>query len=126
MAVVFSDINTRYDNPNLDKFLSEDAKAVMQSIWRLITTTEGEIPYYRTYGCNLKKFEQLPLTETTADLIFEYVKEKVTTFETRGDLVSADAMADISNNKLIMKLYVRVAATGETGVLPDLDVTVKG
>ena len=114
--VVFSDINTRIINPNVDKFLTTDAEAIFQSIWRLITTHEGEIPYFRAYGCNLKRFEQLPLTETTADSIFEYVTKKVETWETRGELVSANAKADYNNNTLYLQLVVRCKATNETGV----------
>lgn len=125
MAVVFSDLNTRFDTSNL-KFLSKDAQAVIQSIWRLITTEEAEIPYYRDYGCNLKQFEQYPMTEITADEIFEYIKERINKYEPRGELVSSDAIADLTNNTLHMKLYIKVKATGETGVLPDLDVNVQG
>ena len=124
--VVFSDINTRIINPNVDKFLTTDAEAIFQSIWRLITTHEGEIPYLRDYGCNLKRFEQLPLTETTADRIFEYVTKKVETWETRGELVSANAKADYNNNTLYLQLVVRCKATNETGVLPDLKVELRG
>lgn len=124
--VVFSDINTRIINPNVDKFLTTDAEAIFQSIWRLITTHEGEIPYFRAYGCNLKRFEQLPLTETTADRIFEYVTKKVETWETRGELVSANAKADYNNNTLYLQLVVRCKATNETGVLPDLKVELRG
>lgn len=124
--VVFSDINTRIINPNVDKFLTTDAEAIFQSIWRLITTQEGEIPYFRAYGCNLKRFEQLPLTETTADRIFEYVTKKVETWETRGELVSANAKADYNNNTLYLQLVVRCKATNETGVLPDLKVELRG
>nr|DAT66067.1 MAG TPA: baseplate wedge subunit [Caudoviricetes sp.] len=124
--VVFSDINTRIINPNVDKFLTTDAETVFQSIWRLITTHEGEIPYFRAYGCNLKRFEQLPLTETTADRIFEYLTKKVETWETRGELVSANAKADYNNNTLYLQLVVRCKATNETGVLPDLKVELRG
>ena len=124
--VVFSDINTRIINPNVDKFLTTDAEAIFQSIWRLITTHEGEIPYFRAYGCNLKRFEQLPLTETTADRIFEYLTKKVETWETRGELVSANAKADYNNNTLYLQLVVRCKATNETGVLPDLKVELRG
>lgn len=124
--VVFSDINTRIINPNVDKFLTTDAEAIFQSIWRLITTHEGEIPYFRAYGCNLKRFEQLPLTETTADRIFEYVTKKVEKWETRGELVSANAKADYNNNTLYLQLVVRCKATNETGVLPDLKVELRG
>lgn len=124
--VVYSDINTRIINPEEDKFLTNDAQAVFQSIWRLITTHEGEIPYFRAYGCNLKRFLQLPLSEATADRIFDYLVDKVTKWETRGTLVSANAKADYDNNALYMQLTVRCNATGETGVLPDLKVELRG
>lgn len=122
--VVFSDINVRVIDYELDKFLSTDAKAVFQSMWRLFTTEEGEIPYFRAYGCRLKKFLHYPLTQNTADAILEYLENKVESFESRGRIVSADAQADISNNVLKMKCYVQVKASGETGVLPDLLVDV--
>ena len=125
-SVVYSDINTRVIRPTVDEFLTTDAEAVFQSLWRLFTTMEGEIPYSRAYGCNLKIFEQLPLTEQTADRIFEYLTDKVTTWETRGKLVSANARADYNNNALYMQLYVQCKATGETGVLPDLRVVLRG
>jgi phage baseplate assembly protein W len=125
MAVVYSDINVRLFSDE-DKFLTTDAKAVFQSIYRLLTTMEGEIPYHRSYGCNLKRFLQYPLNEDTANAIFEYCQAKVNQYETRGSLISANAIADYDNNTLKMQLVVQVAATGETGVLPDLNVRVKG
>lgn len=124
--VVFSDINTRIIRPKEDKFLTTDAEAVFQSIWRLVTTHEGEIPYFRAYGCNLKRFEQLPLTESTADRIVDYLISKVERWETRGKIISADAKADYNNNSLYLQLYVQCNATGETGVLPDLKVVLRG
>lgn len=124
--VVFSDINTRVIRPSVDKFLTTDAEAIFQSLWRLFTTMEGEIPYFRAYGCNLKKFEQLPLTEATADRIFDYLVEKVEKWETRGKLISANAKADYNNNTLYLQIVVQCKATGETGVLPDLKVTLRG
>ena len=126
MLVVYSDINTRAINKQNTEFLTSDAKAVFQSIWRLLTTIEGEIPYYRGYGCNFKRFLQFHQTSRTADLIFEYAQAKVNEFEPRGRIVSASAEADISKNTLSMKFYVQVEATGETGVLPDLNVIVNG
>lgn len=124
--VVFSDINTRVLNHSNTRFLTTDAEAVFQSIWRLITTEEGEIPYFRAYGCTLKQFEQLPLNEATADLVFDYITAKVEKWETRGILVSANAKADYNNNTLYIQLVVQCKATGETGVLPDLKLELKG
>ena len=55
----------------------EDTKVVVQSIWRLLTTEEGEIPYFRDYGLSLKKYMQYPLSKATADEIYQYVKGKI-------------------------------------------------
>lgn len=123
-GAVYSDINTRLIEPEKDKFLSEDAKAVFQSIYRLFTTEEGEIPYFRAYGCRMKKFLQYPLTQDTANAIYNYLKEKVTNFEARGTLISSEVAADPNNNTLRMSIYAQCIATGETGVLPDLFVKV--
>lgn len=122
--VVFSDINVRLLDYEKDKFLTTDAKAVFQSIYRLFTTEEGEIPYYRAYGCRLKKFIQQPLTESTATSIYNYLKEKVEIYETRGRLIKSEAYADMSNNTIKMVIWAQCKATGETGVLPDLFVKV--
>ena len=122
--VCYSDMNTRFMDYEEDKFLTSDAKAVFQSIYRLITTDAGEIPYYRSYGCNLKRFVQKPLTEQTANLIYNYLKDKVEEFEPRGRIISSEVGADLNNNILRMKLYVQCVATGETGVVPDLYVKV--
>lgn len=124
VEVVYSDMNTRFMNYEKDMFLTDDANAVFQSIYRLITTDEGEIPYYRSYGCNLKRFIQSPLTETTANRIYDYLKAKVEKFEDRGSIIESDAVADLNNNTLIMKLVVRCNATGETSTLPNLYVKV--
>lgn len=122
--VVFSDINVRLLDYEKDKFLTEDAKAVFQSIYRLFTTEEGEIPYYRAYGCRMKRFLQYPLTQQTATAIYNYLKEKVEQYETRGRVINSNVYADVSNNTLRMEIWVQCKATGETGVLPDLYVKV--
>ena len=122
--VVYSDMNVRILDYERDSFLTDDAKAVFQSIYRLITTDEGEIPYYRTYGCNLKRFLQAPLTEDTATAIYEYLVDRVEKFETRGEITSTEAGADMNNNLIVMKLFVKCKITDETGVLPDLYVKV--
>lgn len=122
--LIYSDINTRFMDYDRDTFLTDNARAVFQSIYRLITTDEGEIPYYRMYGCNLKRFIQSPLTEATANAIFNYLVSKVEKYETRGKLISTEAGADLNNNLLVMKLVVQCNSTGETATLPNLYVKV--
>ena len=80
---VYSDLNVR------DPFVSDstevllyDTKAIIQGVWRLLNTEEGEIPNFRQYGLSVKRFCQYPLTTETVDGIYNYVKERIEVFET--------------------------------------------
>ena len=74
---VFSDINVRdpFVTSSLDTMLY-DTKTIVQGVWRLLTTEEGEIPNFRQYGLNVKRFSQYPLTNDTVNGIYNYVKEQ--------------------------------------------------
>ena len=96
--VVFSDINTRIIRPKEDKFLTTDAEAVFQSIWRLVTTHEGEIPYFRAYGCNLKRFEQLPSAQSEQTKMIKEIRKWINS-KNRGsaDYFIVDKIEEIIN-----------------------------
>lgn len=95
-----------------------DTKVVVQSIWRLITTEEGEIPNFRIYGLSIKKFCQYPLTQETIQLIYNYVKDRVKAFEERGTVVRADVNASFEEETVSYNFYVRVNTTQEVVKLP--------
>ena len=124
-AYIFSDLNVR------DEFVTDstdimiyDTKVVVQSIWRLINTEEGEIPYFRDYGLGIKRFVQYPMTEDTVDYIFDYVKNKISNYETRADVVRAEVDARPEVNELHMSFIIRVKSTGEYIKLPTWIVQV--
>ena len=57
-----SDLNVRLSQVNdKDVAIIVDKEAILQSIYRLLNTEEGEIPFYRSYGINLRQFLQKPL-----------------------------------------------------------------
>ena len=59
VKTIYLDLNVRLDNvDNTDTMTIPDSKAVKQSLWRLLNTKEGEIPYYRSYGLDLEQFCQ--------------------------------------------------------------------
>ena len=122
---VWQDLNVRdpFVSPSTD-FLLYDTKVVVQSIWRLITTEEGEIPNFRAYGLSIKKFSQYPLTKNTIDMIYNYVKERVSAFEERGEIIKADVNASIEQQVVAMNFYVRVKKTNEVVKLPTFNVQV--
>jgi phage baseplate assembly protein W len=112
-----------------DKFVSDstdvylyDTKVVVQSIWRLITTEEGEIPNFRIYGLSIKKFSQYPLTQETVQLVYNYVKDRVKAFEERGTIIRADVDANFEQGYIYYNFYVRVNTTEEVVKLPTWSV----
>jgi phage baseplate assembly protein W len=105
-------------------FMLYDTKVVVQSIWRLITTEEGEIPNFRAYGLSIKRFSQYPYTKETIDTIYNYVKDRVTAFEERGEIIRADVDSDIENGLLFYTFYVQVRTTGDVVKLPTWTVTI--
>ena len=122
---VFQDLNVRdpFVSDSTD-FLLYDAKVVVQSIWRLITTEEGEIPNFRVYGLSIKRFSQYPLTAETIRALYDYVKNRVKAFEDRGEIVKADVDASIENQIIYMNFYVRVKSTGDIVKLPTWTIKV--
>ena len=125
MSYIFADLNVRetFVSPSTE-ILLYDTKVVVQSVWRLITTEEGEIPNFRSYGLNVKQFLQYPLTEGTIDTIYNYVKGKVEAFEGRADIISAEVGVDLNNGIIKMTFILRVKSTGETVKLPTWRVQV--
>lgn len=124
-SYIFSDLNVR------DEFVSSstdvllyDTKVVVQSIWRLINTEEGEIPNFRDYGLSIKRFCQYPLNSQTVNYIYEYVKGRVEAFETRAEIIRADVDVDFNTGKIFMTFYLRMKSTGDVVKIPTWVVQV--
>lgn len=122
---IFVDLNVQ------DPFVTDstdtviyDTKVVVQSLWRLLTTEEGEIPNFRDYGLGIKKFVQYPMTEDTVNYIFNYVKDKVAKYEARADIINAEVDANPLTQELKMTFLIRVKSTGENIKLPTWVVQV--
>lgn len=121
---IYLDLNVHLDivEPN-DVMTVSDVKAVKQSLWRLLCTREGEIPYYRGYGLDLEQFCQAPMTKTTAQEIHEYIMAKVDAYEQRASLASPpDIVADLDNGYMSFTYHFFDKATGELIDLPTLNV----
>ena len=120
-----SDLNVRLQavNPQ-DTTVIVDKEAVMQSIYRLWGTEEGEIPYYRGYGMNLKQFLQKPLGPMLASDIKEYVDGKIEAYEQRVEVYKVNAASDYVNQSVILQYYVRIKTTGEIVGLEPLVVPI--
>jgi phage baseplate assembly protein W len=122
---IFSDLNVRDEFVSSSKeILLYDTKVVVQSIWRLLNTEEGEIPNFRNYGLNIKQFLQFPLTDETVNGIYDYVKSRVEAFETRATIIRADVDVDFDNGVISMEFYLRMKASNEVIKLPVWEVQV--
>ena len=122
---IFQDINVRDSVVSTSTdFLLYDSKVVVQSIWRLITTEEGEIPNFRAYGLSIKRFCQYPLTQSTVQTIYNYVKDRVEAFEVRGEIIKGEVDLSVERQEIYYNFYVRVKSTGEILRLPTWTVSV--
>ena len=122
---IFKDLNVR------DEFVTDskdvmiyDTKVVVQSIWRLMNTEEGEIPNFRNYGLNIKQFMQYPLTEETVNSIYNYVKSRVEAFEDRAEIIKSDVDVSFEYGYIYMVFYLRMKATGDLVKLPTFTIQV--
>lgn len=120
-----SDLNVRLPQVNSqDITVIVDKEAVMQSIYRLFNTQEGEIPYYRKYGLDLKQFIQKPLGPLLAREINQYVSGKIEMYEQRVEIYKVNAVANFENSSVILQYYVRIKTTGEIVGLEPLVVPI--
>ena len=119
MSYIYLDPNVRdiLVSESTDMML-HDSKVVVQSVWRLVNTEEGEIPNFRNYGLNIKQFMQYPLTDGTINTIYEYVKGRVEAFEVRTEVIRADVDVDFSTGKIFMDFYLMIIETKEVVKLP--------
>lgn len=125
MSTIYSDLNVRLENvASSDTMIITDAKAVLQSLTRLLFTEEGEIPYYRSYGLALKKFIQKPMTEATVNQIYSEVENKVRIFEPRAEIISATCDVNMDLGQIYLVFSARVKTTGEVIQLPLLTANV--
>ena len=124
-SYIFLDLNAR--DPfvsSSEELLLEDTKVVVQDLWRLITTQEGEIPYFRDYGLNVKQFLHYPLNKSTADTIYKYVKGKIEAYEQRASIINTYIDIDHINGYVILIFTIQVKSTGESFQLPTWRVYV--
>lgn len=120
-----SDLNVRLSQVNdKDVAIIVDKEAILQSLYRLFNTDEGEIPFYRSYGLNLRQFLQKPMGEFLAKEIHEYVSGKINLYEQRVEVYKVNAACNFANSSVVLQYYVRIKSTGEIVGLQPLVVPV--
>lgn len=127
MAYIYLDPNVRdiLVSDSTDVML-KDSKVIVQSVWRLLNTEEGEIPNFRNYGLNVKQFLQYPITDETVRTIYNYVKGRIESFELRTKVTNVYVDIDFSTGKIMMDLYLELLENGDVVKLPTWTVQVAG
>ena len=122
---VFSDLNVRdsFVSPSTEVMLY-DTKTIVQGVWRMLNTEEGEIPNFRNYGLAIKRFSQYPMTSKTVDVIYNYVKDRIEGFETRAEILRADVDVNFEQGTISMVFHLRMRSSGEVVALPTWTVQV--
>lgn len=107
-----------------------DGEAVRQALLLLLTTRPGERVGRPSYGCDLARLVFAPVDDTTAGLAIHYVRQAVTRWEPRVEVVDVDASPTDApapgpgpgqgpgpGPQLLLHLTYRVRLTRETDVL---------
>lgn len=120
-----SDLNVRLPHVSpQDSAVIVDKEAILQSIYRLFETEEGEIPFYRKYGLNLKQYVQRPLTDSLVVEIDDYVREKLESFEQRIDIVKSQGITNYQDKSIYLTYWIRIKSTEEIVNLAPLRVPI--
>lgn len=122
---VYSDLNARlpYVAPQ-DYTIVTDREAILQSIWRLLKTEEGEIPNYRGYGLNLKQFVQRPMGKGLAMEVDSYVSGKIEKYEPRVEVYKSNVASDYNTSSIILQYYLKIKSTEEIIALEPIAVPI--
>jgi len=92
--------------------------AIRQSLLMLISTSPGERVMRPEYGCNLRRVLFNPNDDTTAGLALHYVRQAVTRWEPRVQLLTLAATRDEAHpSRLVIVLEYRVRSTLRTDAL---------
>jgi uncharacterized protein len=92
----------------------DEHAAVRQALLLLLSTRPGERIMHPQYGCNLHRLMFAPNDETTAGLAIHYIRQALTRFEPRLELLHIDALRSedaVSAGRLEIVLEYRVKAT---------------
>lgn len=90
----------------------EDQASVRQAILLLLSTSPGERVMRPDYGCDLNRLVYGTNDDTTAGLAIHYVRQALTQWEPRIDILSVDAKQnDLEPTRLDIILDYRVRST---------------
>jgi phage baseplate assembly protein W len=113
---IYKDINLSFAKHPVTgdiAFLS-DVESVKRSIRNLVNTNFYEKPFHPEIGSNIRSILFEPVTPIVADVLERNVKDVIDNFESRAELISITANAQIDNNRydVTIKFYLVNSPSG--------------
>ena len=96
----FKDINITFKKHPVtnDVVVSKDASAIKQAIVNLLLTNKGERPFNPDYGSDIRSYLFEPLDFATAGQIDLSIRNTITEFEPRIDVISLETFPNYDSN----------------------------
>ena len=92
--------------------MSEYEQDIKESIWIILSTSKGERVMRPDFGCGIHDLIFAPINTTTVNLVENTVREALTLWEPRIELIKVEASAERSDEgKLLVSIDYRVRVT---------------
>jgi phage baseplate assembly protein W len=92
--------------------MSEYEQDIRESIWIILSTAKGERVMRPDFGCGIHDLVFAPINNTTVNLVENTVREALTLWEPRIELIKVEASAEESaQGKLLVSIDYRVRVT---------------
>ncbi len=92
--------------------MSEYEQDIKESIWIILSTSKGERVMRPDFGCGIHDLVFAPINTTTVNLVENTVREALTLWEPRIELIKVEVSAERSDEgKLLVSIDYRVRVT---------------
>jgi phage baseplate assembly protein W len=92
--------------------MAEREADIKEAIWLILSTSKGERVMRLDFGCGIYDFVFAPINTTTIGLVEASVREALTLWEPRIELVNVNVSADkVEEGKLLINIDYRVRST---------------
>jgi phage baseplate assembly protein W len=92
--------------------MSEYEQDIRESIWIILSTAKGERVMRPDFGCGIHDLVFAPINNTTVNLVENSVREALTLWEPRIELIKVEVSAEESaQGKLLVSIDYRVRVT---------------
>ncbi|MGH7900289.1 MAG: GPW/gp25 family protein [Thermodesulfobacteriota bacterium] len=92
--------------------MSEYEQDIKESIWIILSTSKGERVMRPDFGCGIHDLIFAPINTTTVNLVENTVREALTLWEPRIELIKVEASTERSDEgKLLVSIDYRVRVT---------------